>query len=151
MRALSSSAAKLVLSLCLLLFACSVPPDAQDLQRHLAVIVQMDWSGLHVDSVSVLNCTPADKDWQVDASYKMRLTADKDALPQEEQERIARYLSMCDSVLVHKSDHCSMRKSMVVTHTPYGWMPRELVASRPDLLPRIAEESKRLASEAAMK
>ena len=131
------------LSLCLLLSGCSVPPDAQELQRHLAATVQIGWSGLRIESVAILDRVEAGKDWKVDASYSVRLIRDKDALPQEEQERIARHLPMCDTVLVRKGDQCSMRESVMFTRSAYGWMPKELAAGRPDLLPRVAEEGKR--------
>ena len=131
------------LSLSLLLSACSVPPDAQELQQHLAATVRIGWSGLHIESVKILDRVEAGKDWKVDASYSVRLIRDKDALPQEEQERIARHLPMCDAVLVRKGDRCSMRESVMFTRSAYGWMPKELVAGRPDLLPRVAAEGKR--------
>jgi hypothetical protein len=136
----------LALSLCLLLPACSMPPDAQELKQHLAATVQMGWSGLKIESVAILARVEAGKDWKVDASYSIRLTNDKDALPPEEQERIVRHLPMCDSVLVHKGDRCTMRESVIFTRSAHGWMPKELAAGRPDLLPRIAEEGKRIAA-----
>ena len=149
MRITSSHTAKLSLSLCLLLFACALPPDAQELKRHLAATVQMGWTGLSIESVAILNRVEAGKDWKVDTSYSVRLTKDKNALSQEEQARIARHLPMCDSVLTHKGDHCAMRESVVFTHSVYGWMPKDLVVGRPDLLPRIAEEGKRIAAGAS--
>jgi hypothetical protein len=42
-----------------------------------------------------------------------------------------------------------MRESVVFTRSAYGWMPRELAVGRPDLLPRIAEEGRRIAAGAA--
>jgi hypothetical protein len=138
-----------VLALCLCPSACSFPPDAQELRGHLAATVQTGWSGLSVESVEILNRVEAGKDWKVDASYRVRLASDKSALPQEEQERIARYLPQCDPVLNHKGDLCAMRESVVFTRSAYGWMPRELAAGRPDLLPRIAEEGRRIAAGAA--
>lgn|GEM_PF-3884199 len=149
MRVISVSTAGLALLLCLLLSACSVPPDEQELKQHLAATVQMGWNGLRIESVAILTCVEAGKDWKVDTSYGVRLTDDKDTLTQEEQERIARHLPMCDSILIHKDDHCTMRESVIFTQSAYGWMPRDLVASRPDLLPRVAEEGKRIAAGAA--
>ena len=151
MRITSSHAAGLALPLFLLLSACAVPPDAQELKQHLAATVQMGWSGLSIESVAILDRVEAGKDWKVDTSYSVRLTEDKHALPQEEQERITRHLPMCDAVLVHKGDHCAMRERVIFTHSAYGWMPKDLVAGRPDLLPRIAEEGKRIAAGAAAK
>jgi hypothetical protein len=132
--------------LCLLLFACSVPPDMQELQGHLAATVQIGWSGLRIESITILDRVEAGKDWKVDASYSVRLTRDKNALPREEQERIALHLPMCDAVLIHRDDHCFMRESVMFTRSAYGWMPRELAAGRPDLLPRVAEEGRRIAA-----
>jgi hypothetical protein len=151
MRILSSRAAvfrraacmAFVPALCLCLSACSFPPDAQELRGHLAATVQTGWSGLSVESVEILERVEAGKDWKVDASYRVRLTSDKNALPREEQERIARYLPQCDPMLNHKGDHCAMRESVVFTRSDYGWMPKELAVGRPDLLPRIAEEGRR--------
>jgi hypothetical protein len=134
-----STAPALALALCLLLSACSAPPDARELKQRLAATVQIGWSALRMERVEILDRVEAGKDWKVDASYSVRLTADKSTLPQEEQERILRYLSMCAQVLVHKDDRCTMRESVIFTRSPYGWMPRELVAGRPDLLPRIAD------------
>ena len=151
MRITSPHAAGLALSLCLLLSACAVPPDAQELKRHLAATVQIGWNGLIIESVAILNRVEAGRDWKVDASYRVRLTEDKHALQQEEQERIARHLPMCDSVLMRKGDHCTMRESVIFTHSAYGWMPKDLAAGRPDLLPRIAEEGKRITAEASAK
>ena len=141
MRSIQSYA--LGLSLIPLLFACAVPPDAQELQQHLAATVRIGWSGLQIESVKILDRVEAGRDWKVDAAYSVRLMRDKEALPQEEQERIARHLPMCDAVLVRKGDHCSMRESVMFTRSAYGWMPKDLVAGRPDLLPRVAEEGKR--------
>jgi hypothetical protein len=158
MRIVSPSAAALlraarkaafVLVLCLFPVACSFQPDAQELRGRLAATVRMGWSGLSVESVEVLDCVEAGKDWKVDAAYSIRLTKDKSALPQEEQERIARYLPLCDSVLNRTGDHCAMRESVIFTRSDYGWMPRELAAARPDLLPRIAEEGRRIAAGTA--
>jgi len=129
-----------ILPLCLLLSACSLPPDAQELRGRLAAAVRMGWSGLSIESVEILDRVEAGKDWKVDASYRVRLT------PQEEQERIARYLPRCDPVLNHKGDHCAMRESVVFTRSAYGWMPRDLAVGRPDLLPRVAEEGRRIAA-----
>ena len=151
MRIISSYAACLILPLCFALFACSIPPDAQELKRHLTATVQIGWSGLKIESVAILDRVEAGKDWRVDASYSVRLTDDKQALPQEEQERIARFLPMCDSVLNHKGDHCAMREEVIFTRSAHGWMPRELVAGRPDLLSRVAEEGKRIAAGASAK
>jgi hypothetical protein len=128
----------MALALALLLSACSALPDAQELKQRLAATVQIGWSGLRMESVEILDRVEAGKDWKVNATYSVRLTADKSALPQEEQERILRYLSMCAPVLVHKDDRCTMRESVMFTRSPYGWMPKELVVGRPDLLPRIA-------------
>ena len=139
------------LALCLMLSACSTPPDAQELKQHLTATVQMGWSGLQIESVAILNRVKAGKDWKVDASYNVRLTRDKSELPQEEQKRIAHFLPLCDSVLNRKDDHCTMREELIFIHSPYGWMPRELAVGRPDLLPRIAEEGKRIAAGAAKK
>ena len=145
----AARASALVPALCLCLSACSFPPDVQELKGHLAATVQMGWSGLRVESVEILNRVEAGKDWKVDASYSVRLTNDKNALPPEEQERIARYLPLCDPVLNRKGDHCAMRESVVFTRSAYGWMPRELAVGRPDLLPRIAEEGRRIAAGGA--
>ncbi|MDR2694982.1 MAG: hypothetical protein LBC79_01195 [Deltaproteobacteria bacterium] len=134
------------LPLCLLMSACSLPPDAQELKGHLAATMQMGWSGLSIESIAILDCVEAGKDWKVDASYSVRLARDKDALPSEEQARITRHLPMCDSVLIRTGDHCFMRESVIFTRSAYGWMPRELAAGRPDLLPRIAEEGRRIAA-----
>jgi len=134
--------------LALVLSGCSLPPDAQELKRHLAATAQTGWSGLSVEAVEILNRVEAGKDWKVDASYTVRLTSDKNALPQEEQERIARYLPLCDAVLIRRGDHCGMRESVVFTRSAYGWMPRDLAVGRPDLLPRIAEEGRRIAAGA---
>jgi hypothetical protein len=139
----------LVLPLCLLPAACSLPPDTQELKQRLAVTVQMGWSGLSIEAVEILDRVEAGKDWAVDVSYRVRLTDDRQALPQEEQERIVRYLPMCDTVLNRKGDHCTLRESVIFTLSVYGWMPRELAAGRPDLLPRIAEEGRRIAAGAA--
>jgi len=144
MRITSSYAAGFALALCLLLSACSVPPETQELRRHLTATVQMGWSGLAIDSVAILNRVEAGKDWNVDASYRVSLTQEKDTLPQEEQERIKRHLPMCDSILVHLGDHCTLRESVIFSRSAYGWMPKDLVAGRPDLLPRIAGEGKRV-------
>ena len=132
----------LALSLCLFC-ACSVAPDALELKQHLAATVQLGWSGLKIEAVEILDCVEAGKDWKVDASYRVRLTNDRHALPPEEQERIARYLPMCDAVLNRTGDHCALRESVTFTRSAYGWMPRELVVGKPDLLPRIAAEGKR--------
>ena len=86
----------------------------------------------------------AGRDWKADASYSVRLTRDKDALPPEERERIARHLPMCASILNRQGDHCSMRESVIFTRSDHGWMPKALVAGRPDLLPRVAEEGRRI-------
>jgi hypothetical protein len=135
------------LSLCLLLAACSMPPDEQELHRHLAATVQIGWSGLSIESVKIRNCVEAGKDWKVDASYSVRLMEDRDALPPAEQERIARYLPMCDAILIRKGEHCTLRESVVFTKSAYGWMPRDIAVGKPDLLPRIAEEGKRIAAK----
>ena len=150
MRSIFSYAAGLALSLCLLLAACALPPDKQELTRHLAATVQMGWSGLSIDSIAILNRVEAGKDWKVDASYRVHLTQDKNTLPQEEQERIARHLPMCESVLIHKGDPCTLNESVIFTRSAYGWMPKDLAVNRPDLLPRIAEEGKRIAAGAAV-
>jgi hypothetical protein len=142
MRTLSPQIAGSTLSLCLLC-ACSAPPDALELKQHLAATVQMGWSGLKIEAVEILDCVEAGKDWKVDASYRVRLTNDRYALPPEEQERIARYLPMCDAVLNRTGDHCALRESVIFTRSDYGWMPRELALGKPDLLPRIAEEGKK--------
>ena len=141
MRSVPSSA--LALALCLLPAACSLPPDAQELKQRLAATVQTGWSGLSIESVEILERTEAGKDWAVDVSYRVRLMEDRQALPTEEQERIARYLPMCDAVLKRKGDHCALRENVIFTLSAYGWMPKDLVAGRPDLLPRIAEEGRR--------
>jgi hypothetical protein len=151
MRIIPSPAVWSSLLLCLLLPACSVPPDAQELKQHLTAAVQLGWSGLKIESVAILDRVEAGKDWKVDASYSVRLTADKNVLPQEEQERIVRHLPLCDSVLIRQGDRCTMRESVMFTHSAYGWMPKELAAVRPDLLPRIAEEGTRIAAGAAAK
>ena len=151
MRSTSSYTAGVVVPLCLLLAACALPPDAQELKRHIAATVQMGWSGLSIESVAILNCVEAGKDWKVDTSYRVRLTQDKNTLPLEEQERIARHLPMCDSVLNHKGDPCTLSESVIFTRSAYGWMPRELAINRPDLLLRVAEEGKRIAAGAAAK
>ena len=139
------------LVLCLLLSACSMPPDPQELKQHLTATVRMGWSGLHIESVTILDRVKAGKDWKVSASYSVRLTNDKSALPLEEQERIARFLPLCDSVLNRKGDHCTMREDLIFIRSAYGWMPRELAVGRPDLLPHIAEEGRRIAAGAAQK
>jgi len=150
MRITSSYIAGFALSLCLLLPACALPPETQELQRHLAATVQMGWSGLIIDSVAILNRVEAGKDWNVDTSYRVRLTKDKDTLPREEQERITRHLPMCDSILIRQGDHCTLRESVIFTRSAYGWMPKDLVAGKPDLLPRIAEEGKRIVAGTAV-
>jgi hypothetical protein len=142
MRTLPLQTAGLALSLCLIC-ACSVPPDARELKQHLAATVQIGWSGLKIEAVEILDCVEAGKDWKVDASYRVRLTGDRDALPPEEQERIARYLPMCDAVLNRTGDHCALRESVTFTRSAYGWMPRDIALGKPDLLPRIAEEGKK--------
>jgi hypothetical protein len=144
MRSMPSYAAWSALPLCLLLSACSAPPDAQELKGRLAATVQMGWSGLRIESVEILDRVEAGKEWKVDASYSVRLTDDKHTLPQEERERIVRHLPLCDSILIRKDDRCAMRESVLFTRSDYGWMPKDLVAGRPDLLPRIAEESRRV-------
>jgi hypothetical protein len=138
-----------VLALCLLPLACSFQPDAQELRGRLAATVRMGWSGLSVESVEILDCVEAGRDWKVDVTYSIRPTKDKSALPQDERERIARYLPLCDSVLNRTDDHCAMRESVIFTRSDYGWMPRELAAGRPDMLPRIAEEGRRIAAGAS--
>ena len=142
MRIKSLQTPGLALSLCLLC-ACSVAPDARELKQRLAATVQLGWSGLKIEAVEILDCVEAGKDWKVDASYRVRLTNDRNTLPPEEQERIVRYLPMCDSVLNRMGDQCTLRESVIFTHSAYGWMPRELVLGKPDLLPRIAEEGKK--------
>ena len=139
------------LTLCLLLSACSIPPDMQELKRHLTATVQMGWSGMQIESVTILDRVKAGKDWKVSASYSVRLTRDRNELPLEEQKRIAHFLPLCDSVLNLKDDHCTMREELIFTHSAYGWMPKELAAGRPDLLPLIAEEGRRIAAGAAKK
>ena len=142
MRTQPSLISALALSLCLCC-ACSVPPDTRELRRHLAATVQLGWSGLKIEAVEILECAETGKDWKVDASYRVRLTNDRNALPPEEQERIARYLPMCDAILNRAGDHCTLRESVTFTRSAYGWMPRELAVGKPDLLPRIAEEGKK--------
>jgi hypothetical protein len=149
MRSASSYTAGLALSLCLLLAACALPPDEKELQRHLAATVRIGWSGLSIESVAILNRVETGEDWRVDTSYRVRLTQDMDTLPREEQERIARYLPMCDSILIHKGDPCNVRESVIFTRSAYGWMPKDLAVNRPNLLPSIAEEGKRIAAGAA--
>ena len=87
----------------------------------------------------------------MDASYTVRLTKEKNELPREEQERITRHLPMCDSVLLHKGDHCSLRESVIFARSDYSWMRKYLAAGRPDLHPLIAEEGKRIAAGTAAK
>jgi hypothetical protein len=139
-------AAAPVLPLCL--FACSLPPDAQELRGRLAATVQMGWSGLRIEAVEILERVEAGRDWKVVLSYRARLTQDAGALPQEEQERILRHLSLCVPVLQRAGDHCALRESVIFTRSAYGWMPKELVAGRPDLLPHIAEEGRRIVAGA---
>jgi len=138
-----------VLVLCLCAAGCSLPPDAQDLRGRLAAVVRMGWSGLHIEAVEILDCVEAGRDWKVELSYTVRLKQDADALPREERDRIARHLPLCAPLLQREGDCCAMRESVVVTRSAYGWMPRDLVAGRPDLLPRIAEEGRRIAAGSA--
>ena len=148
MRSITSQAAGAALALCLFC-ACSGPPETRELKLHLAATVQLGWSGLQIEAVEILDCVRAGKDWKVDASYRVRLTRDRHALPPEEQERIALYLPMCEAVLKRAGDRCALRESVIFTRSASGWMPRELAVGKPDLLPRIAEAARRLAAGAA--
>ena len=132
----------LCLASCLLLSACALPPDKDEVARNLAATIRLGWTCLDVEQVQILDFVQSGKDWKVDASYRIRLTCNKSSLPPEEQQRFEHYLPMCSSVLVQTGDACTLRESALFSESAHGWMPKDLMAANPDLLPLVAKEAK---------
>ncbi len=132
----------LLLACCLALPACSSPPDKDEAARRVMAVIRLGWSCLRADAARIAERLPAGKNWKLRVALDLRLDCDVAALPDEERERLARYLGACGENFRRRGDACRMEEDVVFTKTAYGWMPRELALSDPAALPCVAAESR---------
>ena len=120
---------------------CQAKPTDAELARATAKVVRVGWGWLHAEGIKVTELRPEGRDYRAHLSYTIVVDRDPAELSDQERERFRTFLPRCAREPLAKGLRCVYDEETLFTATNYGWLPRDVVEYRPDLMPLVGAGS----------